>query len=85
MPTININFSDEHNDYFTLTDDAGNSYQWHGRKGVVQNPEEVLKLIKSRLERDNGVWVSTHPVESEDKKYMKQLEKRIKALEDKLL
>lgn len=43
---IIINFSDEYNDYFTLTDDQGQEYQWHCRKGAEQDPEKILLLIR---------------------------------------
>ena len=45
---LKINHTDEHNDYFLLTDDKGNEYPWHGRKGVQQDPEKVMLLILKR-------------------------------------
>ena len=45
---IQINHTGQRNDYFTLTDNEGKEYQWHGRKGVKQDPEKVLFLIRKR-------------------------------------
>ncbi len=45
---LKINQTGDHNDYFTLTDDAGNKYPWHCREGVKQDPEKVLLLIRRR-------------------------------------
>ena len=45
---LKINHTDEHNDYFTLSDDKGNKYPWHVRKGIKQDPEKVLLLIRKR-------------------------------------
>jgi hypothetical protein len=39
---LKINHTDEHNDYFTLSDDKGNKYPWHGRKGIKQDPEKCM-------------------------------------------
>ena len=45
---ITINHSTDKLDYFTLTDDQGNEYQWHCRKGSKLDPEKVLLLIRKR-------------------------------------
>ncbi len=50
---IVINSSDEHNDYFVLTDDNAVKYFWHGRKGVELDPEKILLLIRRREYPDN--------------------------------
>ncbi len=42
------NFSDEHNDYFTLTDDNKAEYEWHKRKGSTMSTEAILFLIRKR-------------------------------------
>ena len=47
---ITYNKSDNHNDFFTLTDDSKQEYLWHTRKGNFNNldADHVLLLIRKR-------------------------------------
>ena len=45
---IIINHSDNHNDFFTITDNEGNEYHCHCKKNTLPDPEKVLMLLRSR-------------------------------------